>query len=283
MSGTLSQSPQHETETEVNQLVNVTIAANTDTARNEEIAMAEKSKKHDDVTGKRKKHGKLPPSPLMEALTTVAHCCLAAFVLLILYLCFRHPFEFFTWHPLLLSIGWMLLMGEAILILSKENILRRKYKITHTLKLRLHWVPLTVAAVLIGIGFLIVTISKNRKNKYHYTSWHGLLGLIGVVTFIPPCINGVMTLYDKELRDYLNPRIVKLIHIITGVLSFACGGLSLILSVYTKWFDRRTNGNPYVFAFGLVMAILPVLWIVQRPLLKCVRNIYRLCSKEEDD
>lgn len=174
-------------------------------------------------------------------------------------------------------------MSEAILALSKESILRKTFKISGTVKIRLHWVGLTIAAILIGVGFLIITISKNLRNKHHYTSWHGLLGLIAVIAYIPPCINGVMTLYGKDLRSYVNPKIVKLAHVVTGTLCFACGGLSLALSVYTRWFARRTEGNFYVFFFGLLVATFPIMWIVQRPLIKSVRNISKLISKRDKD
>lgn len=262
-----------------NQSVNVIVA---DTSTSTELMMGESKK---DVTGKtkHKNHHQEESAPVKEGLTTVAHCCVFTFVFLIVYLCFKEPFDFFTWHPLLLSIGWMFLMSEGILALSKESILRKKFKISGSLKIFLHWTSLTAAAVLIGIGFLIITINKNRLNKYHYTSWHGLLGLIGVIAYLPPCINGVATLYGKDLKAYLNPKIVKLVHVVTGTLCFACGGISLILSVYTKWFARRTNSNLFIFLLGLVVTVFPVVWVVQRPLIKSVRNIAKMFSKQDKD
>lgn len=177
----------------------------------------------------------------------------------------------------------MFLMSEGILALSKESVLRSKFKISGSLKILLHWSGLTVAAILIGIGFIIITISKNLRNKHHYTSWHGLLGLIAIIAYIPPCINGVMTLYGKDLKHYVKPKIVKLVHVVSGTLCFVCGGLSLILSVYTNWFARKTDRNFYVFLFALVVAAFPIVWVAQRPLIKSVKNIAKLFSKDNEE
>jgi hypothetical protein len=60
-------------------------------------AMASEDKKH--------KHKPHTVSPLFQNLTTAAHACILLYVTLIIYFCFSGDFQFFTWHPLLLSIG----------------------------------------------------------------------------------------------------------------------------------------------------------------------------------
>lgn len=97
MSGTIA----HLSEYGRNQSVNVIVA---DTSTSTELMMDESKK---DLIGKtkHKNHHQEESAPVKEGLTTVAHCCVFAFVFLIVYLCFKEPFDFFTWHPLLLSIG----------------------------------------------------------------------------------------------------------------------------------------------------------------------------------
>lgn len=52
-----------------------------------------------------------PPQPgIKDDLTIIAHFSLAVYVIIICYLCFSSPFTFFTWHPLLLTIGVSLLI-----------------------------------------------------------------------------------------------------------------------------------------------------------------------------
>lgn len=54
-----------------------------------------------------KKKSRAPPPPpgIKDDLTIIAHFSLVIYVIIICYLCFAKPFTFFTWHPLLLSIG----------------------------------------------------------------------------------------------------------------------------------------------------------------------------------
>lgn len=66
------------------------------------VEMGEKSKKQD-ATGKNKKRIR-EPAPVKEALTNLSHCCIFVFTTIILYLSFKQ-IEFFTWHPILMSIG----------------------------------------------------------------------------------------------------------------------------------------------------------------------------------
>lgn len=41
----------------------------------------------------------------MLHLTTIVHTLVFAFFILILYVCFANEWSFFTWHPLLMTIG----------------------------------------------------------------------------------------------------------------------------------------------------------------------------------
>lgn len=59
------------------------------------------------IEKKIKPKGRPPPPPpgIKDDLTVIVHFSLAIYVLIICYLCLANPFTFFTWHPLLLSIG----------------------------------------------------------------------------------------------------------------------------------------------------------------------------------
>lgn len=79
--------------------------------RNEtDMVSTEGSTRSDNPTIKDKKikhKGRPPPPPpgIKDDLTVIAHFSLTLYILIICYLCFAKPFTFFTWHPLLLSIG----------------------------------------------------------------------------------------------------------------------------------------------------------------------------------
>lgn len=56
---------------------------------------------------KKKVKRRPPPQPpgLKDDITVLAHFAVLIYVVIICYLCFSKPFTFFTWHPLLMSIG----------------------------------------------------------------------------------------------------------------------------------------------------------------------------------
>lgn len=165
-------------------------------------------------------------------------------------------------------------MTEAVLSLSKDNLF------TGTLhkvdRVRLHWVFQVIACSLIIIGFIIVFINKDYLNKEHFKTWHGLLGFIGIVCTIPTCLNGIAALYFASLRQLIPPKITKFVHILSGIITLSCGGIALILSVYTKWFERHSNSNIITFLLGLTFASFAVIWSLVRPVITCCRHLTHL-------
>lgn len=216
-----------------------------------------------------------PPPGLKDDLTTIAHICVVLYTGLILYLCFSRPFEFFTWHPLLLSIGWMLLLTEGVLFISKENPIGRRLRLNHTLKLRYHWIAVTISLVLVAIGFIVIIINKNNKNKEHFKTWHAIFGLIALIGCVPAVLNGIAALFDVELKNYIKPALNKAIHVASGKLSVIFGGLALILGVYTNWFVKASGNNKYLFLLGFITSLYVTVWTVQRPMRKTLRKFFK--------
>lgn len=71
-----------------------------------DMATTKESSHNSSKDNKLKNRHRTPPPPgIKDDLTVIAHLCLAIYVVIICYLCFSNPFTFFTWHPLLLTIG----------------------------------------------------------------------------------------------------------------------------------------------------------------------------------
>lgn len=147
--------------------------------------------------------------------------------------------------------------------MSKDNIITGT--LPKWLRVRLHWISQLIALVLIGTGFAIAYINKNKLNKQHFTSWHAIFGLIGIIGFIPALLDGVLALYHGALRHYISPRYNKFLHFFNGVVAYLFGGAALILSVYTKWFYRHSEGNILSFWLGLLLVIVAVGGTLLRP------------------
>ncbi|XP_045469640.1 transmembrane reductase CYB561D2-like [Harmonia axyridis] len=196
--------------------------------------------------------------------TNVVHLFIVAFAVYMLYLSFSGTIEFFTWHPILMSVGWTLLLTEGILILNRDNNVLKN--IIGSNRILYHWILQALALILSIIGVWIAFQNKLNKSKAHFKSWHGLFGLLGFIFAILSGLNGVLTLYNRELKDYYSPKLNKFVHVVLGTLAYLFGGLSAILSVYTKWFEWRTHSDDIVFGILLFFIISTVIWTLVKPI-----------------
>lgn len=169
----------------------------------------------------------------------------------------------------------MLLLTEGVLFISKENPIGRRLRLNHTLKLRYHWIAVTISLVLVAIGFIVIIINKNNKNKEHFKTWHAIFGLIALIGCVPAVLNGIAALFDVELKNYIKPALNKAIHVASGKLSVIFGGLALILGVYTNWFVKASGNNKYLFLLGFITSLYVTVWTVQRPMRKTLRKFFK--------
>ncbi|KAK9881013.1 hypothetical protein WA026_014356 [Henosepilachna vigintioctopunctata] len=198
-----------------------------------------------------------------SVITNIVHVINITFVILIVYLSLCGDFVFFTWHPILLSVGWMVFSTEGILTLNKNNNILKK--LTEPNRILLHWILQTIALISITLGFLIALKSKNDKNKSHFKTWHALFGLLGVIFAILSGLNGISALYSNALKNLYSPKLNKFIHVLSGTLAYLFGGISGILSVYSKWFGRKTANNSIIFGVSLILVSIVVIWTLIKP------------------
>lgn len=158
-------------------------------------------------------------------------------------------------------------MTEAILIVNKTNVFSKK--LTKSQKVKYHWIIQFLAVALSVSGFIIAVIAKNRGGRSHFTTNHGIFGLLGILFSMLSCINGIVTLYHVDLRQYIKPNLNKLIHIVCGSLAFLFGGISLVFVVLTSyWFENRTS-EP-VRIFSAIILIISIIWTLVRPVLNTI-------------
>lgn len=174
----------------------------------------------------------------------------------------------------------MCIMTEGVFILTKNNFLADR--ISHTWRVRWHWILQVVAMVCTIAGFTIVVVNKNLKNKEHWKSWHGLLGLISVIcAVIPTCITGVPALYHRDLRDYISSRLNQLIHSLFGITCLILGSITMLLSLYTKWFARRTESSLLVFNICWMIMFVPLVWSLFAPIKKAIKRTESLLTEKQ--
>ncbi|KAJ4451053.1 hypothetical protein ANN_02490 [Periplaneta americana] len=147
--------------------------------------------------------------------------------------------------------GSLLLMAEAVMIMSKDNILASK--LGHQGRVRMHWVLQASAATCIFVGFLIIVVNKNINNKNHFQSWHAIIGLVFLIFVGITSSGGVITLFAFRLKHYVKPAKMKLLHNLVGIVTFAIGVVTEILGIYTLWFPKRASLSAQVICTVFVV------------------------------
>lgn len=129
-------------------------------------------------------------------------------------------------------------MTEAIMVFSPDSLLRSLSRKSRT---RAHWVLQLLAVLCALLGLAIIYANKVFQEKAHFSTWHGLVGLLTVLWTAVQNLGGVTLLYPK-LSQRWNLATRKLYHATSGLLGYllACG--SLILGMCSLWFTANVTG-----------------------------------------
>lgn len=87
-----------------------------------------------------------------------------------LYL-FRQGHDSFSWHVYLTTIGYQLLMAEAIMVFYSPN--SWSYFLSHKTKKHLHWILQLIAAIFIITGNVIISVIRTTP---HFRTVHSITG-----------------------------------------------------------------------------------------------------------
>ncbi|XP_031352175.1 cytochrome b561 domain-containing protein 2-like [Photinus pyralis] len=205
------------------------------------------------------------------SLTMLVHVFILSYCVFIVYLCLSNEVVLFTWHPLLLALGWILLMGEGILVFNSHNTLIKHLGLTHKGKVRAHWIIQGVAISLSVSGYIIVYVNKDLNGKRHLHSWHGIFGFVSIISCIPVIVSGVTALYNYRLKSYISPVNNKLIHRICGVFTYSVGFATMLLSLYTHWFQRKVDTTVMILWFVILCVI--IIWCLISPYFKVFNRL----------
>lgn len=152
-------------------------------------------------------------------------------------------------------------MAEAILSFSDINFTK---KLGYKNAVKIHWILQSVGSICILFAFLAIYLTKNRHEKPHFTTNHGLCGLITVILTVIGCIGGVLTKYSFELKAYVKPVYSKIGHALHGSVTFLMAIITIILAFYTHWFQQFASSTTQ-FAFSAVVVLL-TLYILVKPI-----------------
>ena len=128
------------------------------------------------------------------------------------------PVTWFMWHPILMIIAYVPLALNAILIKKVGGYQNTK---THGI--------LMFLSTLLTIGSLyVIYTNKAKYNKPHFTSWHGLVGIIDLGIFYVVQYVGFLGLHP-DFGFLRTNKTVRFLHKWAGKAALTIGLFSMIM------------------------------------------------------
>lgn len=180
----------------------------------------------------------------------------------ITYHCFYKATVLFSWHPTFMSIGYFILMSQAVLTLSGANLLT--YKQHQKTRIFIHWLLQALAGILITIAFVCIFLNKVRMGKAHFQTTHAIFGLVTVILTLTSIGGGLFAKYGFQLRHLMRPIYSKIMHGIAGTVTYILGSATIALGVYSTWFQEDNNAQ---VRLALLIGIIAVtLYVIINPI-----------------
>lgn len=140
----------------------------------------------------------------------------------------------FSWHPLFMSLGFLIFMSEGILGALSFRALDNQARVAAIIG---HALMQVRAMVLVLLGFAVIFQNKRVHNKHHFMSTHSKWGLAALIlTLLSPAL-GVLSFKRlglfQMLPDTLQPH-VKLFHRRLGIVTWLVALVAIQLALPHK-------------------------------------------------
>ncbi|XP_039310863.1 uncharacterized protein LOC105194724 isoform X2 [Solenopsis invicta] len=181
---------------------------------------------------------------LISAMDAINHILI---VLVTFYLVYHAAKEYSVTniHVILCTFGYVLLMSEAIITLTNDNMLTTS--LSRRANKHLHWILQAVGLILnlVGVGMMY------NVKSVHFLSIHGITGFTSLVIVLVVTIFGYPVWIAWKLRKFVKPVIIKFLHnflglkaekFFTGLLaSIIVRSISIIFYCCLNFYFRRLN------------------------------------------
>ncbi|XP_063697557.1 uncharacterized protein LOC134828508 [Culicoides brevitarsis] len=176
-------------------------------------------------------------------LNTINHMLIGCVTFYMTWLVFAQPYSLFSLHVIFCTLGYQLLMAEAILALYSGNawsslLLRRQKGHGHL------W--LQIGGAILALAGMWIEV-YNKGNRITWKGNHAIFGLLSAIFLIINVILGFITFWSVKLKHLVKPVYVKLVHNMVGLCCFVFGMVSLYYG-YDKGYVKR-NVPPEIKTF----------------------------------
>lgn len=201
--------------------------------------------------------------PNMSTAGVVSAAGVAAYIL---FLARPTTEAWYPWHPALMAAGTLFLMTLAIHIMRRGNPAPYRQKVWN------HFLCNAAAAVLVAGGFIAIYFSKAERNKEHFTTWHGQVGLAVTIGIVGQATGSSLLLLSPETLHRLlgvkGTKQFKTMHRYGALVVYLATFSEIFLSFYTNWWNRLVGRETWALfsaltAFTLLTVVVQVLRLVR--------------------
>ncbi|KYN01039.1 Cytochrome b561 [Cyphomyrmex costatus] len=186
----------------------------------------------------------------------------------------------FNWHPLLMTIGFVFLYSNAMLLYRMQrNVRKRRLKLTHA-------GIMLVIVLLVVIALVAVFDSHNLaqppiSNMYSLHSW---VGLTTVILFCCQWVAGCVSFLYPGLQAPLRASYMPL-HVFFGIAAFVGAIASCLLGLNEKAFLTLHEKYSALVSEGILINIIGLLLVLFGGLsvYLVTQERYRRLSRSEDE
>lgn len=112
-------------------------------------------------------------------------------------------------------------MAQSILSFYSQNVWSKE--IPRQSQRTFHWILQAAGSTSALSGMITEFVSRQQRSKVHFSTTHSILGLTAGIFTLIGMLNGVSALWSVELRRYISPVYLKLVHNLNGMTAFVLG------------------------------------------------------------
>ncbi|KAK2915093.1 cytochrome b561 domain-containing protein 2 [Channa argus] len=190
------------------------------------------------------------------ASATLAHFICIVFTISIALIS-RPGSSLFSWHPFFMTLAFSFFMTEAILIFSPHGSLIKRFP--HKTKGRVHLILQCFGVSCAVLGLSAISYNKFLNDKPHFTSWHGLLGLLTLCVLGLQSLAAVPLIYHSLAKGWSLAKL-KRYHAASGLVTYLLSSVSLLLGLCSAWFTASVGEYTwYIAAVGPALSALVIM------------------------
>eukprot|EP00755_Sulcionema_specki_P017849 Sspe_Gene.65396::Locus_38716_Transcript_1_3_Confidence_0.500_Length_1126::g.65396::m.65396/K08371/CYB561D2; cytochrome b-561 domain containing protein 2 len=192
--------------------------------------------------------------PVSSRKATLAQRACSVTAVLLFVMAFRGAASPFLYHPILMSLGFLLLMCEAIAQAARATFLQADARLR---LLQRHMYLQVAGAACIFAGLYAIYSNKEMHGKPHVTTTHSQLGVVVVLLVVTSLFLGAVSFKYLGLATRFAPGVqqaLKVVHRVCGSLTFSLAMLTMVIGVRSA----SLSTNPYIPWLQLAVLAVPL-------------------------